>query len=234
MCDTSETALRSPLPSQQPSYDAIMKNLRPASFLFFVSAVLLAANALSQTDNPPARNETPSSIAAARCAYAADTDCVDPSGTAHAPRRAIDDATVAQLPHRGPGPAFGPRGPMGGHGYPQMWQSQPSAGHALIGAVIGAALGWAVAAKGNAGAGATLALAGVGAGTGAAFGLSIPSFPSRSRHWRRWPDDDEDATARESTKPGRSPSRRLTASTDANPANLLTNAQEASSSTATP
>lgn len=80
---------------------------------------------------------------------------------------------------------------MGGPAYPTMWQSAPSAGHALIGAAIGCGIGVAIAARGNAGGRAMLGLATVGAGLGAAIGLSIPSLPSRNPYRRRWPDDDE-------------------------------------------
>jgi hypothetical protein len=183
-----------------------MKNSKKASLLL-ASVVLLAANALAQTNNPAALNETPNSVAAARCAYTADNACSDESSSSRATRGAIDDATLAQLPRRGPGPGFGPRGPMGRPGYAGMWsQSEPSGRHALIGAVIGGLLGWAVAAKGNAGARATLGIATVGAGLGAAMGLSVPSFPSRNPYFRRWPDDDdEEAAVRKSARPSRTP-----------------------------
>jgi hypothetical protein len=197
-----------------------MKNLEVASPLLLVSVVLLTASALAQTNNPPAMNETPHSIAAARCAYTADNACTDESSSSQA-RGAIDDDTVAQLPRRGPGPAFGAHRPMGRPAYPGMWQSQPSGRHALIGAAIGGLLGWAVAAKGNAGVRATLAIATVGAGLGAAMGSSVPSFPSRSPYFRRWPDDEDgEASTRKPAKPGRtSPgSSQPTASADAAPA----------------
>ena len=161
------------------------------------------------------------------------------SDSAQAPRGAIegaiDNARLAQLPRRGPGPAFGPGGPMGWSGYPSigypgMWRSQPSPAHALIGAVIGGLVAWSVAAKGNAGARATLGIATIGAGLGAAMGLSIPSFPSRGPYWHRWPgdEDDEDAAARKSAKPGRSPGPpQQTASVDAAPSRLRPNTEGA-------
>ena len=208
-----------------------MRNLRAASSLLLVMVVLLAANALAQTDSTPAGNETPNSVAAARCAYTADNACADESASAQAPRRPIDDSTVAQLPRRGTGPYFGPRRPMGQPGYPAMWQSAPSAGHALIGAVIGAALGWAVAAKGSAGARATLGIATVGVGLGAAIGSSVPSFPYRSPYFRRWPDDqDDEASGRKSAKPSRTESLQQRASADPAPPNPRPSAEEAPSS----
>jgi hypothetical protein len=184
-------------------------SLLPVLLALLASVVLLAANARAQTDNPPAANETSSSIAAARCQYAiSDPACADVNVSAEAPRAPIDDAVVAQLPRRGPGPSFGPRGRMGRPAYPGMWgQPEPSGRHALVGAVIGGLVGWSLAAKGNAGARATLGLATIGAGLGAAIGLSVPSFPSRNPYWHRWPhgDDDEEAANRKSAKPGRSP-----------------------------
>lgn len=191
-----------------------MKNLRAVSSLSLASVVLLAASALAQTDRRSAGTETPTSIAAARCAYTADNACADESSPSQ-PTRGSIDAMVAQLPRRGPGPSFGPRGPMG-RPYPQMWQSQPSGRHALIGAAIGGLLAWGVAAKGNTGVRATLGIATVGAGLGAAIGLSVPSFPSRSPYFRRWPDDEDgEASARKSAKPGRtsldSPQQRASA-----------------------
>jgi hypothetical protein len=211
-----------------------MKNSRAASSLLLASAILLAANALAQTDSPRTVDEPSNAIAVARCAYTADNPCPDTSDSGQRSRGAIDDATVAQLPRRGPGPAFGPRGPMGRPGYPGMWRSEPSAGHALIGAVIGAALGWAVAAKGNAGARATLGIATVGAGLGAAIGLTVPSFPSRSPYFRRWPDDEDEEASRKSAKPHRtSPgSPQQTASADATPPNPRPSAEDTSSSRA--
>jgi hypothetical protein len=214
-----------------------MKNSRAASSLWVAPVVLLAASTLAQTNNPPAGNETPSSVAAARCAYTADNPRANESSSRQATWGTIDDDSVAQLPRRGPGPAFGPHRPMGRPAYPGMWQSQPSGRHALIGAVIGAGLGWAVAAKGNAGVRATLGIATVGAGLGAAIGLSVPSFPYRSPYFRRWPHDDEDdeASGRKSAKPGRtSPSRdEQVASTDATSPIPWPSAEGASSSKAT-
>lgn len=239
VCDTSETALSAPPSLRHPSYDGVMKDSTAASsplrllLVLLATVVLLAANAMAQTENPQAANEPSSSIAAARCQYTfSDTNCARARGndSAQAPRGAIDDATLAQLPRRGPGPGFGPRGPMGRAGYPGMWQSEPNGRHALIGAVIGGLLGWAVAAKGSSGARATLGIATVGAGLGAAVGLSVPSFPSRGPYWHRWPrdDDDEDAAARKSAKPSRAPDPpQQTASVEAAPSILGPNAEAA-------
>lgn len=62
------------------------------------------------------------------------------------------------------------------------------------------------------------------------MGLSIPSFPSRGPYWHRWPgdEDDEDAAARKSAKPGRSPGPpQQTASVDAAPSRLRPNTEGA-------
>jgi len=234
-CDTLETAPSAPPSSPHPPYDAIMKTSRAASpfqlLVLLASAVLLAANAVAQTDNPPASRELPRSIASARCQYAPnDAACADVNDSAQARRDTINDATVAQPPRRGPGPSFGPRGPMGRSAYPGMWgQPEPSGRHALIGAVIGGLLGWAVAAKGTADARSTLGIATLGAGLGAAIGLSVPAFPSRSPYFRRWPDDDDaEASFRKSAKPGRTPGPpQQTASVDSTTSNPRPNADNA-------
>jgi hypothetical protein len=183
-------------------------------FLVVLALLLPVSNALAQTANVQPANNVPRQVAVARCAYTATDDaCANPSDPGGS-----GNAVLAQLPRRGPGPGFGRR-PMGGPGYPAMWQAQPSGRHALIGAVIGAALGWAVAAKGNAGARATLAVATVGAGLGAGMGLSVPSFPSRSPYFRRWPDDEDgQASARKSAKPGRSSPSSAPQAVSADPA----------------
>lgn len=192
-----------------------MRNLRTFSCLLLLIAALLAASAVAQSDHPQAPNELPSAVSAARCQYtSSDNACPGVSASA----RDANHDTLAQLPRRGPGPPFRLRGPMGRPGYPGMWQPQPNPRHALIGAVIGGLLGWAVAAKGNAGARATLGIATVGAALGAGIGASVPSFPSRSPYWRRWPDDDDDeASGRKWAKPGQitPDSVQQTASADA-------------------
>jgi len=172
--------------------------------------VLFASTALAQSVNRQVANDLPTSVAAARCQYTpADEVCATlaESGTA----QRTGDTTVAQVPRRIPGPAM--RRPMMGRprpAYPAMWRPEGSGRHALIGAVIGGALGTAVALRGNAGVRASFALGTVGAGIGAAMGFSIPSFPSGNpyrRGWpgRRWPDEDESASRKPgSAKPGAS------------------------------
>jgi len=235
ICDTSETALTAPPSSRPRSYDAIMKNLRADSSLLLhvllAAVVLLAANALAQTDNPHASKELPRSIASARCQYAPnEAACVQVNESAQDRRGPIDDSKVAQLPRRGPGPGFGPRGPMGRSAYPGMWgQSEPSGRHVLIGAAIGALVGVALGAKGNAGARGTFGLSALCAGIGAGMGASVPSFPSRNPYFRRWPDDDdENASRRDSAKPGRTPGPpRQTASVDVAPSSPQPNTEDA-------
>ena len=168
-------------------------------------ASLLPVNALAQIAGSPTSDNLPHPVAVARCVYTqADAVCQTP----HLARPGVpgpsgdSDTTLAQTPHRAPGPPLrGGRPPMRGPAYPAMWQSAPSAGHALIGAVIGCGLGVAIAARGNAGGRAMFGLGTVGAGLGAAIGLSIPPLPSRNPHWQRWPDDDEMAAH---SKPHRS------------------------------
>ncbi|MGP0018072.1 MAG: hypothetical protein ACLPHP_05855 [Candidatus Sulfotelmatobacter sp.] len=151
---------------------------RHEGLLFLFALLLPISSALAQTATPQPAREVPKQIADARCAYTAmDDACTGASPGTH---DAVGNGVLAQLPRRGPGPSFGPRGPMGRPAYPAMWgQPEPSGRHALVGAVIGGLLGWAVATKGNAGARATFGLATVGAGLGASHGLvcSVLPFP---------------------------------------------------------
>jgi hypothetical protein len=179
----------------------LMRNLKTASLLLLATTVLLASNILAQTDNSQASNELSIPIVAARCQYMpADHACAGVSDSA-GQRNASDGGTLAQLPRRGPGPPFRPRGPMGRASYPGMWRSEGSPAHALIGTLIGFGLGAAVGAKGNIGVRGSLVFGAIGAGIGAGMGFSVPSFPSRNRHWRRWPDEDEEASGRKTAKP---------------------------------
>ena len=96
-----------------------------------------------------------------------------------------------------PGPPFrAGRPPMGGPAYPSMWQSQPSVGHALIGAVIGFGIGVAIGAREMPAPAPRLGIANGRGRAGAAMGLAIPSLPSRNPYWHRWPQNggDEEAT----------------------------------------
>jgi hypothetical protein len=176
-----------------------MKNLRIAFSLLLAVTVLLASNAVAQTDNSQASNELHGPIAAARCQYTPGA-CAEVSDSA-AQRSANDDHTLAQLPRRGPGPRFGPRGPMGRTAYPGMWRSQGSPAHALIGTLIGFGIGAAVGAKGNIGVRGSLVFGAIGAGIGAGIGFRVPALRSRSPYWRRWPDRDEEASRRKPMKP---------------------------------
>lgn len=166
-------------------------------FLFML-AWLLPVSALAQIADSQPSNDLPHPVAVARCAYAqTEAACanVHPASQGvggHDDRDPGCDTTLSQVPRRMPGPPLrGGRPPMRGPAYPAMWQSAPSAGHALIGAVIGFGIGAAIASKGNSGARAIFGLGTVGAGMGAAIGLTVPSFPSRNPYRQRWPDDDE-------------------------------------------
>jgi len=181
-----------------------MKNLRILASLL-TTILFLGSTALPQTADSKNNSAQADPVAVARCQYTpADDACAGVSDATQVRRSANSETTLAQMPRRMPRPPFrAGYPPMGGPGYPRMWQSRPSPAHALIGVVIGGVVGWAVAARGNAGARATLALATVGAGIGAGIGFSIPSFPSRGPYRRRWPDgDDEDASRRKPAKPG--------------------------------
>jgi hypothetical protein len=205
--------------SRRERYSALMRNLRILASL--AAMLFLASNALSQTadSHPATTHEVPPQVAIARCAYT-HTDDVCSS--------ASENTRLAQMPRRMPGPPLRGRPPMRGPGYPGMWPSMPSARHALIGAVIGGLAGWAVAAKSNSGARATVALGFIGAGIGAGIGFSLPDLPSRYQYRRRWPDNDEDAAARKSAKPGPKPSAssQQTASSIPQPSNPLPEADD--------
>jgi hypothetical protein len=168
---------------------------RNKGFLFLFALLLPVSSALAQIADSQTSNDLPLPVAVARCAYTqAEAVCASVHAASQNLSGPSGDTTLAQIPRRVPGPPFRVgRPPMGGPAYPGMWQSQPSVGHALVGAVIGFGIGVAIGAKGNASARATLGIATVGAGLGAAMGLTIPSFPSRNPYRHRWPDDDEDA-----------------------------------------
>ncbi|MGO9088100.1 MAG: hypothetical protein ACLQBK_23020 [Candidatus Sulfotelmatobacter sp.] len=166
--------------------------------------VLFAAAAFAQSADSQLASDLSTSVVAARCRYApADEICATLRESS--PAQHMDDATVAQVPRRVPGPPM--RRPMMRRprpAYPAMWRPEVSGRHALIGALIGGSIGTLIAIKGNAGARAGVALGALGAGIGAGMGLSIPSFPSGNPYWRgrpgrRWPDrgspdDDESAS----------------------------------------
>lgn len=143
----------------------------------------------SPTDREPTNHlSTDDRIAAARSPYTQPED-ISADTSAH--------VTLAQFPGRRSGPPFSRGARYARPAYPAMWSGRPSGRHALIGAIIGGALGAAVGAKGNAGGRATFAIGAVGAGIGAAFGLSIPSYPSYpgpQMHRRGWRDDREEAS----------------------------------------
>lgn len=179
-----------------------MKNLTNLTSLLatiLTTLLFLGSRALTQTADSQASDDLPSHVAVARCAYTqADGECASSSHDASGSggREFLAQAPLAQIPRGAPGPPFcGGRPPMRGpgYGYPGMGRPEPSGRHALIGAVIGGLLGWAVAAKGTAGTRATLGIATIGAGIGAGIGVSIPAFPSRSRYRGRWSDEDEGA-----------------------------------------
>lgn len=207
---------------------------RHERLLFLFALLLPISSALGQAWDDQTANDLPQQIAAARCAYAAKDACAPATPGTHDGGNTV----VAQLPRRGPGPAFGPRGPMGRPAYSGMWgQPEPSGRHVLVGAAIGALVGVALGAKGNAGARGTFGLSALCAGIGAGMGASVPSFPSRNPYFRRWPDDDDaEASGRKSAKPGRTPpgTPQQTSSLDATSARPRPNAEDAPTPRAVP
>jgi hypothetical protein len=117
-----------------------MRQICTFSLLF--ASLLLAANALAQTDNhadsdPLARTD---SVTAARSQYA---QPADPS------RNDGDNDTVAQF-RGGRRPPFPSRREYSrGASYQEPWMSHGSAGHALIGAAIGFGIGAGLGAAGS-------------------------------------------------------------------------------------
>lgn len=211
-----------------------MKNLKLALPLL-LATIVLASNALSQTDNPRAMNELPSHVAAARCQYTPGDDaCSGESDSAQPQGR--NDGTLAQLPRQMSRPPFRTGHPaMGRPAYPGMWQPryEGSPAHALIGTLIGFGLGAAVGAKGNIGVRGTLAFGAIGAGIGAGIGFSLPSCHFRNPYWHRWPYQDEEASSRKTAKPSAAQpnSPQPTASADPVPSGPRTSAEVAVSPT---
>lgn len=182
-------------------------------------ALLLPVSALAQIASSQPSSDLPHPVAVARCAYTqADAGCASVHPDSHGVPGPGGDTTLAQIPRRAPGPPFrGGRPPMGGPAYPAMWQSAPSAGHALIGALIGVGVGVALGVRGNAGARATFGIATVSAGLGAAIGLSIPTLPSRNPYWRRWPQGDDDRDEDEEARQSQPHKNKLALSKPASP-----------------
>jgi hypothetical protein len=162
-----------------------MKNLTIARVL--LPLLLTAPLAIGQTAAPTGNWRTFDGVIAARSKYVLNDDS-----------REANDARLAQIPARGPGPIF-PQGPSyPPPTYPRMWASE-GIGHPVAGGIIGFCLGAVVAAGANADKGERVAAAfggaAVGALLGAAVGHSTSVFHRRPYRGGSWPDPDEAAQA---------------------------------------
>jgi hypothetical protein len=171
-CDSQETALVRPPRSRAANYAAFMKALRIATSLL---PLLLASYALGQTDAGRPETHASASIAAARCQYTqAESNC----------------DTTAQAAGRIPGPRH-PSAccarPGSGVAYAPVVSS---AHHAVVGALVGFAVGAIIPANGSARARVSAGL--IGSLFGAMIGATIPSNPSHYRRRNRWRDEDDD------------------------------------------
>lgn len=161
-------------------------------FLFELPLLLLASTALAQTDIPQATTDLNASehVAFARCAYTpTDNNCADEISPTNG-HGSNSTTTLAQTPHRMPGPI---PGPMGGPPMvrPGMWMSRPSTAHVLIGGLIGFGFGVAAGARGSAGVRGSIGIGALFGFIGAGIGAGIPSLPSPRYYRRDWPDDEE-------------------------------------------
>lgn len=142
---------------------------------------------LSHADNPllsPAKPDSAASITI-------------PAGT-HLPMKLTSPLSPQLMPR----PPLRPR-PMAYSrpSYAGPWVGEHNGRHAAIGAVVGLGLGLAIGSRGNTSAGRTVGVGLIGAGLGAAFGLAIPSFPTRNPYRRFWHDPYEDGSRFKSPAP---------------------------------
>jgi len=172
-----------------------MKNLCVIATL--LAALLVVSNVVAQTAGRPATDEFsgPSGIAAARSKYlenAAETAATK------------DSQTEAQLPRRGRRMPIPPRRGYNRGGYPTPWMTSDDAGHVLIGAGIGFAIGATIGAVGavhnGTSVGNGILLGGplfalIGGAIGASHGMGRP-FMHRRRTYPVWPGDDEEGVLR--------------------------------------
>jgi hypothetical protein len=179
---------------------------------FLLATLFLTSSAIAQTVEKRVEGDLLTPVIAARCQYTpADADCVGASESDRALTNTNDDTTIAQLPHRMPGPPG--RSPVGypRAGYSGMGMPSPRGRHAAIGAAIGFGLGAAVGAKGSGGARVTLTFGVLGGLMGAAFGAMTPSFQARSLYRRGpWPEDEDQLASR--SEPGKSGATQETSS----------------------
>jgi hypothetical protein len=183
-----------------------MKNLTIARALLplLLTAPLAAGQTAAPTDNLRAVDR----VITARRQYTLDDGS-----------RAGNDAMLAQIPGRAPGPVFPRRPGYPPPGYPGMW-APGGAGHPVAGALIGFCLGAVAAGAANTDKGgrvvAAFGGAAVGALLGAAVGPSTSVFHRGLYRGSSWPDPDEAAQA----SPHRRRSPMRTASMRPAPAEL--------------
>jgi hypothetical protein len=160
-------------------------------------AILLASAGMAQTSDVQSVNDLPQPIAAARCRYIPGAETCAELAQAHpSSADSTDNATLAQLPRRMPGPPMRSAGPMP---YPRStyaspWMGEHGGRRALIGALIGGGLGVAIGSKGTGGASAMAIFGMIGAGIGAGVGMSLSPVPIRYPYRRSWHDPYQDAT----------------------------------------
>ena len=177
-----------------------MKNLTIARAL--LPLLLTAPLATGQTAPPTGDWRTFDGMIAARSKYVLADDS-----------RETNDARLAQIPGRGPGPIF-PRHPSyPPPAYPSMWTSG-GIGHPVAGGIIGFCLGAVVSAGANADKGGRVAAAFGGAAAGALLGIAL-GHVRRPYRGSSWPDLNEAAQT-----PYRKRSPLPTASASPAPPNL--------------
>jgi hypothetical protein len=171
-----------------------MKNLRVIPSL--LATFLLVSGAVAQTGGPETDEPSgPSEIAAARSKY------LEKAADAAATK---DGQAEAQLPRRGPRMPIPPQRRYYGGAYSTPWMANGDAGHALIGAGIGFAIGATIGAAGavhnGTSVGNGVALGGslcalFGLAIGATHGLGHP-YMYRRRIYAVPPEDDAEGNLR--------------------------------------
>lgn len=177
-----------------------MKNLRITFYSLSLLLLSLAAGAQTITQTPDQLSTddrtAKAEISVARCQYTqADDVCAVAHQSGQTNGDSNNDATMAQLPRRGPMPPRRPTSRQGGS-YSRGW-AQPADGHAVaIGALVGFGVGAAAGAGANTDARgrvlSSLLIGSLGALMGAAVGHAAPAFRMIRPHLRDpGPDEDE-------------------------------------------
>lgn len=172
-----------------------MKNLLVIPSL--LATLLVVSSVVAQTTRRPAADELsgPGEIAAAPSKYL--EKAVDAAATK-------DVLAEGQLPRRGPGMPMPPQRGRNWGGSPTPWMADRDAGHVLIGAGIGFAIGASIGAAGAVHNGTSVGnavfiggslFALFGAAIGASHGLGHP-FMHRRRTYPVWPEDDAEGDLR--------------------------------------